>query len=60
MTWNQIGLHQKKFAFLNWNNYYDEIQKFTFKAKEECFTHTYDNFNANFFNSNQEFFQWIS
>ncbi len=59
MTWNQLDLHNKKIAFLNWDRFFDPIQQFCDRAREEKFLKVYDNFEPRFFEDDESFFQWL-
>ena len=59
MTWNQLALHQKKIAFLNWENFYSPLRDFCQRALEEKFVKVYDNFSPTFFHEDDEFFNWL-
>ncbi len=59
MTWNQLGIHDTPVSFINWFGYYDGIIQYIENAAKEKFTGVYDQFKANFFNSNEEFFNWL-
>ena len=37
ITWNQIGLHNKNYGFLNINNFYDGIETYLNTATETGF-----------------------
>lgn len=59
MTWIQLGLHHKKIAFLNWEQFYTPIKAFCDNAREKNFIKHYDHFEPKFFDSTDQFFQWL-
>ena len=59
MTWNQLALHNKKIAFLNWDGFFEPIKHFCERAQEEKFLKVYDNFEPKFFEDDESFFDWL-
>ncbi|MCB9092269.1 MAG: TIGR00730 family Rossman fold protein [Halobacteriovoraceae bacterium] len=60
MTWNQLGIHNKKIGFLNWFGFFDPIREFCLNAQKEKFIKNYDNFTPSFFEDDKEFLNWIA
>ncbi len=60
MTWNQLDIHKLPVAFINWFGYFDGIKQFCDTASKEKFTGVYDNFKPHFFNTNEDFFNWMN
>ncbi len=60
MTWNQLGLHQKKVGFLNWEGFFDPIRDFCERATKEKFLRVYDDFEPRFFKDDDSFFSWLN
>ena len=59
ITWNQLDIHDKKIAFLNWDRFFDPIIEFCKRAEEERFIKVYDQTEPKFFNETQSMLDWI-
>ena len=59
MTWNQLGIHQKSLAFINFDNFFDPLKELFNKMEAEKFIKNYDSFEPKFFNSVPEYFKWV-